>query len=431
MPNIFYGWIIVAAAVLIGFLTTGLSGYANGILLPQLADALAEGSRGQISIGFSISTFLAALISPWVGRHADNHSPRRVLLLGVGLIALSYVGIASAQSIWQFYLAKGVLFGAGIAMAGPLVRNLIVAHWFERMRGRALGFSVLGASIAGVVLPLILNEMVNELGWRTTVYLFGFAVAVMLSPTVYFILKDRPEEIGEVRDGNAPESSVTSTSPRNDEDERKWSWADLLKSRAFWATGLVFGPMFCVYIVIMVHLFGHVVASGLKTEQAALVLSVVALFSLTGKPIIGFMADFVGARITLWTSLILQGTALFVFTISSELWHFTFSAAMYGLGYAALSPMRTYVLAANIGTKSLGTAVGLLKWLELPFGIAASPIAGFVYDATGSYDSAFLVFAGFIVLGCIGPFFIKDDRAARLWERLTSLTSRLKRGLQG
>ena len=45
--------------------------------------------------------------------------------------------------------------------------------------------------------------------------------------------------------------------------------------------------------------------------------------------------------------------------------------------------------------KSLGSANGLLSWIELPFAALASPIAGFVFDATGSYDAAFLVFGAF------------------------------------
>ena len=87
--TVYYGWIVVGAAIVVGFFTIGLSASSNGILLPHLADTLADGSRGNISIAFSISTFVGALISPWVGRYADNHSPRFVILVGAVLIALS------------------------------------------------------------------------------------------------------------------------------------------------------------------------------------------------------------------------------------------------------------------------------------------------------------------------------------------------------
>ena len=78
---------------------------------------------------------------------------------------------------------------------------------------------------------------------------------------------------------------------------------------------------------------------------------------------------------------------------------FAITAVIFGFGYAALSSMRTFALAQAFGMKSLGSANGLLSWIELPFAALASPIAGFVFDATGSYDGAFLVFAGFLMIG--------------------------------
>ena len=335
-------------------------------------------------------------------------------MVGAGLIALSYAALATATELWHLFLAKGVLFGVGITFAGPLVRNLIVAHWFDRMRGRALGFSVLGVSLAGVFLPVLMNEMVNSLGWRETLVIFSITVAGILIPSVYFGMRNRPEDIGEVRDGkNYVAAHPVGPVVKNPDDERQWTYVELLKNKSFWATGLIFGPMMCVYVTIMVHLFGHATNEGLSTEQAAFVLTMVATTSVIGKPAIGFMADFFGARFTLWLSLILQGSALVIFTISTEFWHFLFGAAIHGFGYSALSAMRTYVLSTSIGTRSLGTSVGLLKWLEFPFAVTASPIAGYVYDATGSYNQAFLVFAGFIAIACIGPFFIRDGRTPK------------------
>ncbi len=409
--NLFYGWIIVGAAIIIGFLTTGLNGYANGILLPHLADTLANGSRGQISIGISIASIFSALVAPLIGRYADNNSPRKILLIGAVLIVISYIGIASSQKLWHYYVSMGIIFGVGVSCAGPTVRSLVVSLWFERWRGRALGISVMGASLAGVLLPLILNELVNDLGWRSTVYICAITVASILLPTIYFVIKDQPRDIGEVRDGhkNALSADVINESDRAD-DHTEVTWSGMLQNKSFWAIGLIFGPMTCVYIAISVHFFGHATNSGLQSGQAAFVLSAMAFLSVLGKPFMGILADYVGARITIWASLLLQCVGLITFTMSSELWHFLIAACFHGLGYAAMSAMRTFALSTSIGTRSLGSSVGLLKWLELPFAASASPLAGFVYDATGSYDAAFLVFAGLLLVACLGPFFIRDGR---------------------
>ena len=406
--RIYYGWIIVAAAIVIGFLTTGLGGYANGILLPHLADELAGGSRGQISVLFSLGTIFVAIISPFIGRYADNNSATRVMLIGAGVLGLSYIVLGAANSLWALFLAKGILYAVALAMVGPLVRNMLIAHWFTRLRGRALGFSVMGASIAGVTLPLILSNMVTSLGWRPTVYVFGAIIGVVLLPLIYFVLRDKPQDLGLNPDGASSEemAKLASKSVVDDIDETTWTWKQMLQSKALWATGLTFGPMVCVYIVIIVHLFGHAVESGLEDSQAAMILSAFALTSIVGKPMIGVMADAIGSRITLWIALLLQAVALVAFAFAGSLFAFIIAALIHGFGYAALSSMRTFALAQAFGVRSLGSAMGLLSWIELPFAALASPLAGFVFDATGSYDSAFLVFAGFLLIGCIGPFFL-------------------------
>lgn len=404
----FYGWNIVGAAIVIGFMTTGLGGYANGIILPHLADELADGSRGKVSLAFSMGTILVAVFSPFVGRHADKNSPRNVMLLGACLLSLVYLVLASAQTMWQLILAKSVLYGAAISMVGPMVRNMTVAHWFTRLRGRALGFSVMGASVAGVLLPLILSSLVTNLGWRTTVYGFAGGVALILLPLIWRVVKDKPAELGLLPDGAAPDAATgdDSLAAGHAKDTEIWSWKELLRAKPLWATGFTFGPMICVYLVIMVHLFGHAQESGLSDSEAALTLSVLAFASILFKPVIGFMADTIGARITLWAALFAQATAMILFASADSMASFAITAVIFGFGYAALSSMRTFALAQAFGMKSLGSANGLLSWIELPFAALASPIAGFVFDSTGSYDGAFLVFAGFLMIGCLGPFML-------------------------
>ena len=415
LNRVFYGWIIVVVAVLIGFLTTGLFGYANGILLPSYTESLGDGSRGKVAIAFSIATFVSAFISPMIGKWADQNSPKAVLLLGGSLITVAYVIIANAPNIWVFYFGQGLIFGLGISMAGPVIRSLIVARWFDRWRGRALGISVLGASLAGVALPLFLNAAVEGLGWRQTVWIFAAVTVFILLPAIWFFVKDKPSELDEVMDGkNNIDKLPPVVKMQTVDDTRIWSWSDLARSKAFWAAGLIFGPMTCVYIAISVHLFGHATSSGLTNPQAAMVLSTMALSSVIGKPLMGMIADAAGSRITVWASLLLQGGAMVLFTQSSEFWHFLFAATLHGAGYAAFSAMRTFVLSTSIGMASLGTSVGLLRWVELPFGVLASPLAGFVYDATKSYDIAFLTFAALLFIGCIGPFFIADSRPKKL-----------------
>jgi MFS family permease len=408
----FYGWVIVAICMLLGFLGTGFYSYSRGVFLPSLAEALSDGSRFAISLGFSWAAIVGAIISPFLGRFLDHNSPRLVIMLGIGIVAASYILLANAQTLWQFYLIVGFGFGIGMSCMGGMAWHRSVIFWFDHWRGRAIAFAVMGASLAGIMMPPLVTALVDTYGWRVGYNIFAISTAVTLLPIVYFFMKDRPGDIGEVRDGHAYTAKHQHEHVELPGDSVVWTWQGLLKTPAFWSIGLIFGAMVCVFTAVMLHLFGHLLDLGLSTDDAALVLSATALFAALGKPVVGFLSDFLGARITIWIALISQALALLMFTQADTFSLCLVAAAMYGFGYSGMSPLRTFAVSTSVGSASFALATGVLRWVELPFILSASPLAGFIYDATGTYNGAFFILAALMLVACIGPFFIKVGGAA-------------------
>ena len=200
-------------------------------------------------------------------------------------------------------------------------------------------------------------------------------------------------------------------------DKRLWTWQEMLKSRAFWSIGLMFGSMGCVYSAVMLHLFGHLNDIGLSGSDAAVILSATALFAALGKPVVGWMSDMFGAKITIWIALITQCIALLIFANASDFYFSILAGMTYGFGYAGMSPLRTFAVSVAMGNRSFGTATGVMRVVELPLIISASPLAGYIYDTTGSYKIAFMILAALMAAACIGPFFIQAGGAR---ERLSS-----------
>ena len=173
----------------------------------------------------------------------------------------------------------------------------------------------------------------------------------------------------------------------------------------------MFGAMGCVYSAVMLHLFGHLKDIGISAGNAALVLSATALFAALGKPVVGWMSDVFGAKVTIWMALIAQCIALLMFATADELPLSILAGCAYGFGYAGMSPLRTFAISVAMGNSSFGTANGVLRLVELPLVISASPLAGYIYDSTGSYKIAFIILAVLMAIACIGPFFIQAGGA--------------------
>ena len=409
--GIFYGWVIVAVGAMLTFLGTGFYSYSRGVFLPSLSEELADGSRFEISMGFSVAAITTALLAPFLGRFLDRNSPRRVILFGIGVVTCSYVALSQMNALWQFYAIVGLGMGTGMACMGNLAWHRTVISWFDHWRGRAIALGVLGASLAGVVMPPLVTALVAGIGWRGGFLTFACITALILVPLVYFMLRDRPEDIGEVRDGRRYVASHTEEFVELPDETRIWHWRDMLKSPAFWSIGFMFGSMGCVYSAVMLHLFGHITDLGLGGQSAAAVLSLTALFAALGKPVVGWMSDVWGARVTIWIALLVQAAALSVFAVAESYPATLTAGAMYGFGYAGMSPLRTFAISVAMGSASFASANGVLRILELPLVISASPLAGLIYDATGSYSIAFMILAGLMLTACVGPFFIRAGGA--------------------
>ncbi len=410
-PGFFYGWVIVAVCFALGFLGSGIYAYAKGIFLIHLADELAAGSRMHISIGFSSLAVIGALISPALGKYLDNQSPRTVMLVGVLLLSIAYTLLALAQELWQFYLIVAFGFGLSITAIGTMTRSRAIISWFDLWRGRAFGVAIIGASLTGIVIPPLANWIVEGYGWRVGYLAFAGITFGILLPVVYLWMKDSPGELGEIRDGRKVHAQQREKPVQLENDDRVWTWQELLKFPAFWSIGCMFGTMACVYTVVMLHLFGHLLDIGITSTNAAIVLSCVALASVFGKPILGWLADRYGARLTICLSLMSQAFALYAFTLTNSFMVCVLIALLHGFGYSGLALLRTFAMSTSVGSRSIGLAYGVGRWIELPFILIASPLAGLVHDISGSYDQAFVTLAIMLLCACLGTRLISSGGA--------------------
>lgn len=412
----FYGWVIVFVAGMLGFVGTGFYSYARGVFLPHLTEAYGEGTQ-LVAWGFSAAGVVGAFIAPWLGGILDRVSARRIILIGVCIVAIGYWLLARTTALWQFYVVVGLCMGVGTSCMGNFTWHRVLVSWFERQRGLALSLAVGGASLAGVVMPFFATWLTLLLGWRTAFVIFGVITAAVLLPLVWWLLHDRPSDIGEQVDGGQ-RGSVAVDAEGERHNARVWTLRQMLATPAFWAIALIFGVMGCIFSVVMLHLYKHALNVGLSEYQAATVSSAVAAMSLAGKPAFGWIADAFGGRVAIWLSLLLHAVGLTALAFADGFVMAVGAAGLYGLGMSGMSPLRAFAIAASFGRTSFPQVNGYLRPVQLPFELTASPFAGFIYDAFGSYRLAFLFLVAVVVLAMLGPFFIAAggarEKAARL-----------------
>ena len=64
-------------------------------------------------------------------------------------------------------------------MMGNLAVSKLIANWFDKNAGRALGIAAIGISFSGVMLPLIVDPLLDLVGWRNVYVIFASIVFLL------------------------------------------------------------------------------------------------------------------------------------------------------------------------------------------------------------------------------------------------------------
>jgi MFS family permease len=115
----------------------------------------------------------------WVGPLFDRYGPRVLTLVGSVLYIICMFALAECTKYWHFMLCLGVLGGTSSALI-TTAGLAAVSHWFDKRRGRATGVAMIGNTVGGTIIPLILRATFPRYGWAWSIRILAFAVLAFL-----------------------------------------------------------------------------------------------------------------------------------------------------------------------------------------------------------------------------------------------------------
>src|SRR5688572_29126633 len=142
--GLFYGWVVLAAAVIVVAMGQGAL-FSLGVFLKPLEDSM-RWSRSTISVIALINWLGMGAGSFFWGAVSDRFGSRVVTIMGGFLLGLSLVLSSQATALWQLNLTfgLGVGFAAGAFLA-PL--SATATKWFTTNRGLAVGIVSAGGGV--------------------------------------------------------------------------------------------------------------------------------------------------------------------------------------------------------------------------------------------------------------------------------------------
>ena len=330
-----------------------------------------------------------------MGYWFDRSGAGPVTLLGLTMIGAGAALASAIDSRWQLYLVYGVMIGLlGYAtIYGPLTIN--VMRWFEHRRGFAVGLVTAGEGIGGTIWPPVFRHFNETVGWRETFLWFGVFVLATALPLSAVLWHRMPARADGSRDRHdyTPEAAVPTTRERS-----------LALSTFAAQTAICLAIVGCCVSMAMpvAHLVAHASDLGHATARAAEMLAVALLTSTVIRLVGGsLLVDRFGGLIALLVFSGLQTMAMLLYAMVDGMLALYTVSALFGIGYGGISICYPVIVREHLPRAEAGRRLGVVL-LFGALGMALGGwLAGYIFDSTGSYTTAFLVGATFNLVNLI------------------------------
>jgi MFS family permease len=413
--GIFYGWWIILGRILISF---GWAASPFSIILKQLMAEFHTG-RGMVSILSSVSMVSGAICSYFVARLLENHSARKFMLWGSVMGGIGFLLCAAANSLWQLYVLFffiGVGF-TGIAGSVPLV--VLISKWFNKKRGLALGIAWSGYPLAAMIVSPIVGLIAASSGWRATFLFTGLLTLVISIPISLFVIKDTPEEMGLLPDGDTSNGVNNTPAPKITVGDAKSAankpgLATYFKSLPLWLICIGFSLIPMAEAAVISHEVSFLTDIGISAVLAASALGFTSGMSGIGRWGSGWLADKISPRyvVVLLLGIEIIGILILLQTRTiAMVWLF---AAIWGTASGSFFNILPLIIRDIFPSSAFNTVFGFVNSLIIMAMAFSAPLAGFIFDATGSYHLLFILTIVFYIVAIIATYFTYGIRPGHL-----------------
>ena len=405
-----------------------LSGSASGFIHQGGASALFKPiaadlglSRAVTSVATSVARLEGGIQAPITGWLSDKFGPKWVVFVGSCLTGICLILMYFVNSVWTYYVVWG-LIATGHNLGYTIAHDKVVTDWFVNKRGLAFGirFALLG--IVGVIVLPIASWLIVTQGWRMACSIWAGVIFAGIPFSWYFVKQNRPEYYGLLPDGAKMESGlevgIDDMIAKGMEyaagyQETEFTLRQAMRTSSYWMQTIAK----CAYTIVFggfnLHCIPFLTDMGIGPGMAASMMAMMLFFTIPSRFLGGFLADRVSKdrlKFLLAGSFLSMGLGITAFLLNQTMAMVYVFLIFMGLGYGAMTPADISIRGRYFGRKAYGSIQGTANMFSAPIALLSPIYAGWVYDVSGSYITAFTTFASIAAFGLCLVCFLRPPK---------------------
>lgn len=366
--------------------------------------AKLDWSVTEATMPYTVAIAMFALLMVPAGRMQDKLGGRVTatiggLLCGSGLIVTSF-----ALTPTSAMLGFGLLTGMGIAL-GYGAATPTVIKWFPLYKkGLVTGLVVAGFGGASIYASPLVNYLLGIYGLQQSFLILGVAYAILI---VLFAqnFKNPPKEWSD----QLAEMSAGGTTSAAPVKVLQYETKDILKTPQFFILWFSFAFTAVAGLIVIGHAAKIMSLQG--AEWGFILVAILAVANALGRPSSGFLFDKLGRPATMAFYFGLSAVTMFTLNFISSPYVLAAALTIVAFGYGSIAALFPAATAEFFGTKNLGLNYGFVFTGWGVGGVFGGMLSGMIFDATGSYATAFMIGGILSAAAAVLCFIVKPPKA--------------------
>lgn len=291
---------------------------------------------------------------------------------------VSLVLTSFCKEYYQFFLAQAVLGGISLGLLFNIALS-IIGHYFVRRQGLVQGIIMAGAALGGVIFPVALNRMLNDVGLS-----FGWSVRVCALIILVLLALAAPT----MRTRLPPSRS------KMDYSLMRRPVYILIAAGGWLLNWGLYVPLF--------YLPPFSIAAGLDADMAPYTVAIFNAVSLFGRVMAGTLADSLGRFNVVIINGILCALMQFVWPATHSDASVYLVTIFSGLFIGSIVSLQATIVAdITPEPQYIGSMMGITMAIWACGGLTGPPIAGAILNINGSYNGPAMFAGASLVAGSL------------------------------